>query len=1188
MSKAYLTDTLRSVKKSISRFLSIIVIVALGSGLFVGFNAVYPDMKDTAAEYYKKYNLLDIRLQSYIGIYDDDLKALSGVEEIKAVQGAKFVDGYVQTPSEKGEFEGIVDIDGSELTLKVLGFDVGQALAFENGEDNPNYINRLNLLEGRYPENTHECVVTCSSLTTPEEFVIGNKIKVVGDDEEIGYSLKENEFDIVGIVQTPYWVSYERGTTTAGSGKLGDFVYVSNDCFTDNISYYSEVYVTLKNPEGYEAYTDEYEEYVDGVQEKILSLSESIVQNRSVILSAGLQGRLLKAEHDLTAAEDAVSAKLKDAKAQIDELYELEKTGAQKLAEAQAEMDKQYAAAKEKIDTGSDQYLAAVNEYNAKATAVANAKVQLTAKKAEYNQNKITADDAKTKLDDANFKLTLSAAEIKAARTLVDSTSATLTAIQNNQAVSQEDLDLDAMAGRLEETNPELANTLRSISNLTGQGMAADAVTEVEALLEQYNTELAVAQEEYDKGKAEYDSKKAQYDEATVKLDAAKKQLDSADAQLSSAEAQLDAYNKQLQESGLTLKIGSLEAQTKYNNAQIELAEKTRQFQNIKTIIADAEKQYKEAQEQVDKELGMGRTEYKKGKNLYENIQNGAFWFVYDRNDSPGYTGYGQVSENMKKLAYIFPTFFFVVSTLICLTTMTRMVEEERTQLGTLKALGYSNGMIVAKYAGYAGIASFLGVLIGISSGFYIFPTVIFTAWSVMYEMPPLLIHYIPIYIVLGIILSVGTTVGAALLACRKELVSVPAVLMRPKPPKDGKRVFLENIKPLWKKLSFTSKVTVRNLFRNKKRFFVTVLGISGCTALLLAALGFNNAVSSIIDNQYGRENGVAKYDLQVVLKEGQKDYNNSELVNKINGLDGIQSSMLAFLKVCSGYSDRTDVNMEVDVLVTQDPSKLPDFVKLANGKETINLTEDGAVITNKFAKNTNTKIGDSVKLSWLDGSKTVEYSVKVTGIADNYTFSYVYLTPGCYRNMTGTDAEFNYLFCDVDDSFTTEQKTYLENSINNIEGINGTVYTTVVIKNFENIVGTLKIVTFILIIAAMLLAVIVLYNLNNINVNERIRELATLKVLGFYDGEVSAYIYRENVFLTFIGILVGFVLGVFLNMALIGVIDIEAVTFVTKLSPLSFGLAAGLTLLFSVIVNFVMHFKLKKISMVESLKSVE
>ena len=1190
MTRAYAIDTVRSIKKTISRFISIVVIVALGSGLFVGLNSVSTDMTESANDYYKEHNLMDLRLQSFIGLYEEDLDKVRLIEGVKAVQGVKFVDGFVQTPTADNEdYEGIVDIDGSELTVRVYGLDVNQANAFSNGgADDEAYINRLKLVEGRYPQNANECVVTSSALTTPDQFKIGNKIKVVGDDEEITYYLKGNEFEIVGVVLTPYWVSYERGATTAGSGKLGDFVYVSNDAFQPRINYYSEAYVTLTGTEDLIAYTDEYNEFVAEMQNTILLTSEAIVGERAAFLVNGLPQKLLSAKSQIAQAEASIELQLKGARENIAKLKELEKSGEVKLREAQAELERRYAEAQAQLNSGSDQYMAAVNEYNAKIKVVAEKRAEHTAKTTEYNNNKAIADTAKDKLDTANSELLSAKLKIETTEALIGSTQSTLDTIKNNQNVSQEDLDLDKMAERLEQTNPELAKILFSASNLTAQGMAADVVVETEALLEQYNTELVVAQSTYEKSKKEYDEKFAEWYDADQQLKAAKTQLDNADAQLELAEKQLAQFKDQIQSSGFDLQFGSLKAQTEYNNAQTQLTYQTMLLQNIQENLKNAEKQLEKAEEEAYSKLGIVKTEYKKGIALLETVNNGASWSVYDRDDSPGYTGYGEAAENMQRLSYIFPTFFFIVSTLVCLTTMSRLVEEQRTQLGTMKALGYEDKTIMSKYLIYAASASAVGSIIGIAAGFSGLPYAIFTAWGIMYEIPELKIKFLLGYVILGAAISIGLTTFAAYISCHKELKTPASILMRPKPPKDGKRVYLENFTNLWARLSFTSKVTVRNLFRNKKRFSVTIIGIAGCTALMLAAFGLQNAIGTVITNQYG-ENGVAQYDLQVVLKDSNEAYTpNSDVVKSVTELQGIENSLLGYLKVCEGYSDRSDKVMEVDVLVPQAPGMLKEFINMKDGNKDVPFTDDGAVITSKFADKTKTKIGDTIKLSWTEGSKKVEYEVLVTGISDNYTFHYVYVTPGTYYRMTNTVPDYNYLFCSITDGMTVDQKAALESQIGDISGVNGTVYTTVVIDNFNNIIDVLTIVTLILIFAAVTLAFVVLYNLNNININERIKELATLKVLGFYDDEVSAYIYRENVILTFFGIIAGLFAGILLNLAVVGVIDIDTVTFSTDLKWWSFVAAALCTVVFAIIVNLMMHRKLKKISMVESLKSVE
>ena len=1193
MTGSYFIDCFRSIKRTFSRFVSIVAIVALGSGLFCGLNAVGPDMLNTADTYYEDYNLMDLRLQSYLGLYEEDLDKVRAIEGVEAVQGVKFVDGYVQTPNAEGEYEGIVDIDGSELTIRVMGLNVMDAVNFENGADDPNYINRLKLfregeLKGKYPESPNECVVTCSDLTTPEQFVIGSKIKVVGDDEDISYYLKYDEFTIVGVVQTPYWVSYERGVTTAGSGKLGDFIYVNNDAFTDKISYYSEAYVTLEGADEFEAYSEEYDDFVDAKRQEIAALSETFAAERRAQLADGLADKVAQAKVKIDSAEAEINAKLADGQKQLDELYDKEKNGAQQLEDAQKLMDEEYAKAQSQIQSGSDEYMAAVNEYNSKVMAVSNGQVELVKKESEYNSKKAMADSAKEQLDAANVQLTIAEKEIKYIETLINTTQTTLKTLKENQNVAQSDLDLDKMAERLETTNPELAKILLAASDLTAQGMAADAIVNVDQLLDQYQTELGQAKEEYAAGKAQYDSSFAQWQQADAQLTAANAQLTAAKTQLDDAEKQLEAYKEKIQAGGNELQFGAIQAQTEYMTAQATLALKSSQYQNIKQIIADAEKQFEEAKAEATAALGSVKTEYQKGESLLQNIKDNVGWSVYTRDDSPGFTGYGQAASNMVRLAYIFPTFFFIVSTMVCLTTMTRMVEEERTQLGTLKALGYSNKMISSKYLVYAVMASLIGVILGIVIGFTVVPVVLCAAWGIMYEMPETIIEFMPLYLVLGVIIAIGSTVLAAFLACRKELKEVPAVLMRPKPPKAGKRVFLENVDFIWKKLSFTSKVTVRNLFRNKKRFLVTVIGIAGCTALILAACGLRDSISGVIDNQYGKGTGVAQYDLQVVLKDGETSYNDSKIVPQINGIEGIESSMLGYLKVGHGYSDRTDKELEVDVLIPENPETFTEFINLKLNEKKVLLADDGAVITKKFADKTKTEIGDMVTISWTEGSRTYTYDVKVSGIVDNYAFHYVYMTPAYYQNVTGTPLEYNNMFCKIDQSLTKEAKVHIEKAINDIKGVNGSVYTTVVIENFNNIINTLNLVIVLFIVAAMALAVVVLYNLNNINVNERIRELATLKVLGFYDGEVSAYIYRENVFLTLIGIVVGLFLGIPLNIAVVGIVDIDTLTFKTRLEPMSFVVAAVITIVFAVLVNLLMHFKLKKISMVESLKSVE
>ena len=1187
MTKAYKTDTLRSVKRTISRFISMVAIVALGTSFFVGFKAAYPDMIDTAAEYYQENNLMDIRIQSNIGIYENDIAMIGGIEGVRSVVGQKFVDGLLEmlNDDEDPKFEGLVDIDGSQLTIRAYALDVDKAIAFENGEDDPTYINRLTLIDGEWPDEPGECLVTDSKLTTPDQFKVGEIIKLSGDGESMDYSLNTTEFTIVGVVETPYYISFERGATTAGSGKLGDFIYIPKEAFTENVDYYSEAYIEVEGADQYEPYSKEYDACVEPVVERIREASDGILAYTVSDLYTTLPDKILAGEEKYARAEAYASEKLGEAYSELEQLRTAATDGGAMLAAAEAEINSKYAAAQNQISAGNSKYSAELKKYNALYSQVASYEALLKSKQAQYDASLAEYNNSKDRLQEAKTEITVAQYQIESTKKMISSTEQVAKQLQDNYNANLEDLDLKGMADSVRDENPELAAKLEAAAGLTAQGTAADAAILVGEELASQQQDLKKAEADLAAAQNEYSASKAKLEAANAQLTQAKADLNAADAKLTSAKTQLDRYKAALQDANIDLKMGDVQANAEYKAALNELESKRAQVELASKNLEAYEKQYAETEASVNSQLLAARAQLDKASNLLDSLDD-AYWNIFTRNDSPGYSGYGSASYNMKSLAVVFPTFFFIVSTLICLVTMTRMVEEERTQLGTMKALGYDNKEIVSKYMIYALSASLIGSVLGISIGFVVFPKAFFAAWGIMYDLPSLNIHYIFGYIVLALGIAVISTCGAAYFACRSELKSVPAVLMRPKPPKEGKRVFLENIDFIWSKLSFTSKVTVRNLLRNFKRFLMTLLGIGGCTALILAGFGLSDSVSACIDNQYGKD-GIAQYDLQVVLKDPTTG--DSQIFNEINDISGISDSMLAELKVCTGYSDRTDNEVEVDVLVPEDASKLPEFVNLVGKRgKTYELSNNGVIITQKFAAKTDTDVGDTITIEWTEGSKVVSYDVVVSAIVKNYTFHYVYMTPEYYQQITGHLPEYTYMYSSLKDGLTKAEKVQLETEINSFQEVNGSVYTSVVQNNFENIINSLNMVIVVLIIAAAALAFVVLYNLNNINVNERIRELATLKVLGFYDGEVSAYIYRENIILTFFGTVLGLVLGVPLQRVIVSAIDIDAVTFGTTLDFTSFLFSALLTILFAVIVNLIMHFNLKNIKMVESLKSVE
>ena len=552
-------------------------------------------------------------------------------------------------------------------------------------------------------------------------------------------------------------------------------------------------------------------------------------------------------------------------------------------------------------------------------------------------------------------------------------------------------------------------------------------------------------------------------------------------------------------------------------------------------------------------------------------------WYVWDRNNNPGYSGYEEDAQKVDAIAKVFPVFFVLVAALVCLTTMTRMVEEERTQIGTMKALGYGKGAIVSKYLLYAISASIVGSAIGLTIGFQLFPRVIIRAYSILYFMPDPMTPFRWDYAAACTAVAVLCTGLSAFAACNKALNSTPAKLMRPRAPKSGKRVLLERVSFIWSKLSFIHKVTLRNIFRYKRRVSMTVIGIAGCTALMLTGFGLKYSISSIADKQYGN---IFVYDAIAVMEDDADDPD--ALQAFLDDTAGVTQS----IKIVHRSLDATNGSAikTINLYVPQDPEQIGDYIHLREriGHEPLSLTDEGVIINEKLAKLLSLSAGDEITLNNPDGRPI---TVPITGVCENYALNYVYMSPTLYESSFRTEPAYNTFLFNVSEDCV---RSAAAEQLLDHGGILGVSYSSEGMGRFIDMMSSLNSIVWVLIISAGALAFIVMYNLVNINVNERIRELATIKVLGFYDKEVSAYIYRENNIAAAIGILIGLVLGVFLERFVILTAEVDAVMFAPDISVPCFLFAAALTVLFTLIVNITLHFQLKKINMVESLKSVE
>ena len=556
-------------------------------------------------------------------------------------------------------------------------------------------------------------------------------------------------------------------------------------------------------------------------------------------------------------------------------------------------------------------------------------------------------------------------------------------------------------------------------------------------------------------------------------------------------------------------------------------------------------------------------------------------WYIFDRYNNDGYNSYIQDTHSIKNLGNVFPIVFFIVATLISLNSMTRMVEEQRTQIGTLKALGYNKFQIISKYVIYAALATVIGGILGMCVGFVLIPTIIFKMYQMMYQISGFKAEFNMFYGMLGLGLISICIIGATIYSALKELVNTPATLMRPKSPKIGKRVLLEHIPFIWKRLSFTRKVTVRNIFRYKKRFLMTIIGILGCTALIVTGFGIKNTIKSIIPLEY--EN-VFNYDMQITLKSGNDENQKDEYIQELKNKDEIEKVVATYMTSVTAQKD--DKSESLIMIVPDDENKLEGLINIKDvkTKNQVSLKENEICITDKVAQLLNVKQGDTIKIKDSDDN---EIDVKVANIVENYVYHYAYMSKQTYQNLFKKDYSTNILFT-KNKELSEEKINELSKAIMNDNEVSGVSVISNLTSQIDNMMSSLNYVVIILIVSAGLLAFVVLYNLQNVNISERIRELATIKVLGFYDKEVYSYVARETILLTIIGTILGLIGGYFLNAFILKTCEINMLRFKPTIEPISYIYAIALTTGFSIIVNIATYFALKKIDMIESLKSVE
>ena len=1023
-------STFREIRTSLARYLAILSIVALGVGFFSGLKDCKASMESTARRYLDRTNFYDYQILSSYGADDDSVALASSWDGVSAAEGSVQVDVMAKSG------------DGDSRALKAISL--------------PAEINKLNLVEGRLPQNVNECVVDSYSITD-EGFKVGDHIELSDEnDKDKLDQFNVSDFEIVGTVNTPIYLDYQRGSTDIGNGSLDTFFFIDRDAF--DVDYYTNLYVKLSGDEA--SITPEHEDKLKANEDNMKALSEAVTEGRRETARQEAQDELDEKKQEY---EDNLAK------------YEDEKKKAEK------KLDK----AEDQIEKGEKTIKNTRSELNAAIQQANSAIATLPATISDLNSKKAQAEAGLT--------------EAKAGKAQLEAQ------IEQMKAMGADEATIAAAEGELDNLNGTISGLETNLAEID------KGIAQAEAGLAQAKTGLAQAQA----GLAE--------------LDRQEKKLESSKKQLKKEEKKADS-----------------------------------EFDKAKKELDDAKDKLDEAQEKID-DLDKGNS------------------YALSRTENAGYSSFDSNSSIVSNIAKIFPVFFFLIAALVCMTTMTRMVDEQRAQIGILKALGYSNAQVVGKYMFYSGSAALIGALLGFFVGCKVFPMAIWNAYTMMYDFSKEVDYIIDWKLgAMSIGASLLCSMGATWVSIASDFRVAPSDLIRPKTPPAGKRILLERIRPLWNRISFLYKVSIRNIFRDKKRFLMMVIGVSGCTALLIAGIGIRATISKVADYQFDE---ISTYDITTIFSKNMTADRQADFLDDLSEAGELPDDAVRFLHrgevtIDMGGGKTVDVSC-----VATEAEGFGEFVDLHSGDQHIDYPGPGeAVIVKKTNHDYGIGVGDKITLR----EDYREMTVTITGVADNYVYDSIYISPETYREGFGKEPDLKAAYINLEDGSSEEEIRSFAAKAAGYENT-AAVQTNIDVRdNVAKMMKSLDAIVYVVILSAALLAFIVLYNLTNINITERIREIATIKVLGFNQLEVSQYVFRENLFLTAVAALVGIPMGKWLLKFVIDNIVLSMIYFEPRHGPYDIPIAVALTFVFAMFVNLAMQRRLRNVSMTESLKSVE
>lgn len=1129
--------TMRQIRSSLTRFLAIAAIVALGVGFFCGLRLTKTAMVHTLDDYAEAHRMYDFRLVSTVGFDETDADVLAADARIASCEGEKSADALASVA------------DGAAKPCRFLSLPV--------------QINLPGLKCGRLPQTAEECLA--DGLLYSEKDLGKTVVLTEENDEDTLDSFNRREFTIVGIAKSVLYINYERGGTSIGSGTLSSFVYILPEAFA--LDYETSLYLRLADRQG-EVYSDEYTACIDAAEPWVTQLAESAAYGRSDRLYEEAEQTLSDARETLDEKQQELAdakQELADAKQELKDAHQTYADGVVSLADAKQEAEQELADAYQKLVDGQRTIEENEQKLADGEQELADGEKKLADAKQTYEEN--TAKFEKEKKQAEN-EMSFAFAKLQKAR----------------ETLAEQQQQLDAQKAALDKQEAQID------AAVSAGAMSPEAAEAAKAQIAAARGQLAAAQAQLDEGKNALADNENQLDlaadaaneafaENQKKLDEVKKTLEEKQQELEDAKQELEDGRQELEDAKQELKdgwadyyTGKAEAEQKISDAEQELADAKQEITDGDQKLADAEQELADGEQK----LADAEQDYRDGEDELVKLENPDV-FILNRSSNVGYACFESDSDIVRGVSKVFPLFFFAVAALVCITTMTRMVDEQRTQAGVLKALGYSNSAILSQYFLYAGTASLLGCVLGIAAGSYFLPKMIWHAYNIMYGFTGILYAFDwPLALVSSgayLLCALGTTWYVV----HAELQKPAAELIRPKAPKAGKRILLERLPLIWDRLPFLHKVSIRNILRFKKRMVMMMIGIGGCTALLITGFGIQDSISSVVDYQYDE---ITRYDAAVTFQHALSGSEREDFLAVCE-----ESSAEGCLFVAEKSLDASKGStVKTTNVVCPESGGVEGFIDLhTQEKAPIPYPQDGGcIISRGLAQALRLSAGDTITLQTGDMRRT---ELTVEAVFENYVYNYVYLTQTTWQDVFGEAPGYEAAWV----NYQTDEDAQAASAA--LAGAKNAAAVTLS-RDFRSRVATmmqsLRYIVLVVVLGAAALAFIVLYNLTNINITEREREIATIKVLGFYDGETNRYVFRENIILTVLGALLGLPMGTLLHAYVMGQIKIDLMCFDVRVAPLSYLISAALTLVFGLLVNLALRRKIRTIDMSQALKSIE